>query len=71
MGRTLRGRRMTDEALEQLRFVFNLCDSDQDGIISVDEFRKIGHDHFDKTKASVAINTAVGLLSVYFLFTPA
>lgn len=41
-----------DEALDQLRFVFNLCDDDQDGVISVDEFRRIGYDHFDKTKVS-------------------
>lgn len=38
------------EALEQLRCIFNLCDSDEDGVISVEEFRKIGHDHFDKTQ---------------------
>ena len=41
------------EALEQLRFVFNLCDGDQDGVISVDEFRQIGRDHFDKTKVHI------------------
>lgn len=38
------------EALEQLKFIFNLCDSDEDGVISVEEFRKIGLDHFDKTQ---------------------
>ena len=41
------------EALEQLRFVFDLCDRDEDGIISVDEFRRIGRDHFDKTKVII------------------
>ncbi|CAI8011727.1 hypothetical protein GBAR_LOCUS7524 [Geodia barretti] len=39
-----------EDSLEQLRFVFNLCDRDRDGVISVDEFRQIGRDHFDKTK---------------------
>ena len=41
------------DALEQLRFIFNLCDSDKDGFISVDEFRRIGHDHFDKTQVII------------------
>ena len=41
-----------EDSLEQLRFVFNLCDKDRDGVISVDEFRQIGRDHFDKTKVS-------------------
>ena len=39
-----------EDALEELRHVFNLCDSDQDGVISVDDFRSIGREHFDKTK---------------------
>ena len=41
-----------EDSLEQLRFVFNLCDNDRDGVISVDEFRRIGRDHFDRTKVS-------------------
>ena len=41
------------ESLEQLRFVFNLCDTDRDGVISVEEFRRIGLDHFDRTKVSI------------------
>lgn len=44
------GGRNDEEALEELRYVFNLCDSDQDGVISVEDFRKIGREHFDKTK---------------------
>ena len=41
-----------EEALEQLRIIFNLCDSDRDGVISVDDFRRIGSEHFDKTQVS-------------------
>ena len=40
------------EALEQLRLIFNLCDRDRDGVISVEEFRQIGREHFDKTQVS-------------------
>ena len=45
------------DSLEQLRFVFNLCDRDMDGVISVDDFRQIGRDHFDKTKVSSQLLT--------------
>ena len=41
-----------EEALEQLRIIFNLCDSDKDGVISVDDFRRIGSEHFDKSQVS-------------------
>ena len=41
------------DALEQLRYVFDLCDSDEDGIISVDDFRRMGRDHFDKSKVTI------------------
>ena len=42
-----------DEALDQLRVIFDLCDSDKDGFISVDDFRRLGSEHFDKTQVSI------------------
>ena len=39
---------------EQLRYVFDLCDGDKGGVISVDEFGQIGRHHFDKTKVWTA-----------------
>ena len=46
-------------ALEQLKFVFNLCDSDKDGVISVEEFRQIGLGHFNNPPSSVSTSRYV------------
>lgn len=41
-----------EEELKQLQVIFNLCDTDNDGIITVDDFRQIVREHFDKTQVS-------------------
>ena len=56
-----------ESAEEQLRYVFDLCDGDKDGVISVDEFRQIGRHHFDKTKVGAATLYLAALPSSLFL----
>lgn len=36
--------------VEHLREIFDLCDSDRDGVITAEDFRLIGQEHFGKTQ---------------------
>ena len=39
-------------AVEHLRMIFDLCDRDRDGVITAEDFRLIGQQHFGKTQVS-------------------
>ena len=43
---------VSSSGVEHLRMIFDLCDTDRDGIITADDFRLIGHEHFGKTQVS-------------------
>ena len=35
---------------EQLKVIFDLCDADRDGVIAVEDFRRIALEHFGKNQ---------------------
>lgn len=35
-----------------LRTIFDLCDQDRDGVIAVQDFERIGRDHFENAQVS-------------------
>lgn len=46
-----------NSAVEHLKLIFDLCDGDRDGVITAEDFRHIGQEHFGKTQ--------VGTLLIY------
>ena len=39
-------------ASEHMKFIFDLCDADNDGVITVEDFRRIGLEHLAKSQVS-------------------
>lgn len=53
-------------AMDQLKWIFDLCDQDHDGLITVEEFRSLGQ-HYLGAVSQVSLFLFLSLfLSVYF-----
>lgn len=50
-------------AVEHLRMIFDLCDRDRDGVITAEDFRLIGQQHFGKTQVSWQLTQSASLCS--------
>lgn len=50
-------------AVEHLRMIFDLCDRDRDGVITAEDFRLIGQQHFGKTQVSWQLTQSATLCS--------
>ena len=44
-----------DETSVHLRSIFDLCDQDRDGVVSVEEFRELGQKHFGTAEVSTRV----------------
>ena len=43
-----------NSSVEQMKFIFDLCDQDNDGLIHAQDFREIGQAHFEKPQVGLA-----------------
>ena len=46
------GERRSEDVQQNLRHIFNLCDHDQDGVVTVEEFRTLAQQHLDSAEVS-------------------
>ena len=58
---------IASSALEQLKWIFDLCDQDHDGLITVEEFRSLGQ-HYLGAVSQVTYSPSLSLLSLYCVY---
>ena len=53
--------------IDQMRVIFDLCDQDNDGLISAQDFREIGREHFQKPDVSTKKKINSNSLKFFFV----